>query len=65
MTSVICRVQGREKTRQTPDHELWIGLLRDPDGNLVGLLEEQEVDSFRSPATVPAIAIAARLPWVP
>lgn len=23
-----------------PDHELWIGFLRDPDGNLVGLLEE-------------------------
>ena len=24
-----------------PDHELWIGFLRDPDGNLVGLLEEK------------------------
>jgi predicted enzyme related to lactoylglutathione lyase len=24
-----------------PDHELWIGLLRDPDGNLVGLMEEK------------------------
>lgn len=24
-----------------PDHELWIGFLRDPDGNLVGLLEER------------------------
>lgn len=23
------------------DHELWIGFLRDPDGNLVGLLEEK------------------------
>ena len=23
-----------------PDHELWIGFLRDPDGNLVGLMEE-------------------------
>jgi len=22
------------------DHELWIGFVRDPDGNLVGLLEE-------------------------
>ncbi len=22
------------------DHELWIGFLRDPDGNLVGLMEE-------------------------
>ena len=24
-----------------PDHELWISFLRDPDGNLVGLLEER------------------------
>ena len=26
---------------QMPDHELWIGFLRDPDGNLVGLMEEK------------------------
>jgi predicted enzyme related to lactoylglutathione lyase len=25
-----------------PDHELWTGFLRDPDGNLVGLLEEKK-----------------------
>lgn len=24
-----------------PDHELWTGFLRDPDGNLVGLIEEK------------------------
>ena len=24
-----------------PDHELWTGFLRDPDGNLVGLMEER------------------------
>lgn len=24
-----------------PDHELWMGFLRDPDGNLVGLMEEK------------------------
>lgn len=24
-----------------PDHALWIGFVRDPDGNLVGLLEEK------------------------
>ena len=23
------------------DHELWIGFIRDPDGNLVGLMEEK------------------------
>lgn len=26
---------------QMPDHALWIGFLKDPDGNLVGLLEEK------------------------
>jgi predicted enzyme related to lactoylglutathione lyase len=24
-----------------PDHELWTAFLRDPDGNLVGLMEEK------------------------
>jgi predicted enzyme related to lactoylglutathione lyase len=24
------------------DHELWIGFVRDPDGNLVGLMEERK-----------------------
>jgi len=24
-----------------PDHELWIGFVRDPDGNLIGLMEEK------------------------
>lgn len=24
-----------------PDHELWIGFFRDPDGNIVGLMEEK------------------------
>lgn len=24
-----------------PDHQLWLGFLRDPDGNLVGLMEEK------------------------
>ena len=28
-------------TAKLPDHELWIGFLRDPDGNLVGLMEER------------------------
>lgn len=26
---------------QMPDHELWIGFLKDPDGNIVGLMEEK------------------------
>ncbi len=24
-----------------PDHELWTGFVRDPDGNLIGLMEEK------------------------
>jgi predicted enzyme related to lactoylglutathione lyase len=24
-----------------PDHELWLGFLKDPDGNLIGLMEEK------------------------
>jgi predicted enzyme related to lactoylglutathione lyase len=28
-------------TAMMPDHELWTGFLRDPDGNLVGLMEER------------------------
>lgn len=26
---------------QMPDHQLWIGFVRDPDGNLVGIMEEK------------------------
>src|SRR5262245_26035137 len=28
-------------TAKMPDHELWASFLRDPDGNLVGLMEEK------------------------
>ncbi|MCF3651421.1 VOC family protein [Synoicihabitans lomoniglobus] len=27
-------------TAPMPDHDLWMGFVRDPDGNLVGLMEE-------------------------
>ena len=27
-------------TAKMPDHDLWMGFLKDPDGNLVGLMEE-------------------------
>lgn len=30
-----------ELAANMPDHELWTGFLRDPDGNLVGLMEEK------------------------
>jgi hypothetical protein len=26
------------------DHELWIGFIRDPDNNLVGLMEEKPLN---------------------
>src|SRR5437588_10563086 len=28
-------------TARMPDHELWVGFVRDPDGNLIGLMEEK------------------------
>jgi predicted enzyme related to lactoylglutathione lyase len=28
-------------TARMPDHELWIGFVRDPDANLIGLMEEK------------------------
>ena len=28
-------------TAKMPDHELWLAFIRDPDGNLIGLMEER------------------------
>ena len=43
--AMVARGAATERAPQLaakmPDHELWIGFLRDPDGNLVGLLEEK------------------------
>ena len=43
--AIIARGSASERRPQLaakmPDHDLWIGFLRDPDGNLVGLLEER------------------------
>ncbi len=30
-----------QRTARVHDHELWIGFVEDPDGNLVGLMEEK------------------------
>lgn len=30
-----------ELTAKMADHDLWIGFIRDPDGNLVGIMEEK------------------------
>ena len=33
--------RGPQLAAKMPDHELWLAFLRDPDGNLVGLMEEK------------------------
>jgi len=33
--------RGPELVAKMPDHELWLAFVRDPDGNLVGLMEER------------------------
>jgi predicted enzyme related to lactoylglutathione lyase len=42
---MVARGAKNERTpalaAQMPDHELWTGFLRDPDDNLVGLMEEK------------------------
>jgi predicted enzyme related to lactoylglutathione lyase len=43
--SVVTRGAKNERapqlTAKMPDHELWMAFVRDPDGNLVGLMEEK------------------------
>lgn len=43
--AVVARGARNERppqlTAKMPDHELWIGFVRDPDDNLVGLMEEK------------------------
>jgi len=33
--------RGPQLTARMPDHELWAAFVRDPDGNIVGLMEEK------------------------
>lgn len=37
-------------TAELSDHTLWLAFLRDPDGNLVGLMEERRPASPNAPA---------------
>ena len=43
--AMIARGVANERAPQLaakmPDHELWLAFVRDPDGNLVGLMEEK------------------------
>lgn len=34
-------VQEPQLAAKMPDHELWIGFIRDPDANLIGIMAEQ------------------------
>ena len=42
--AIVARGARSERAPQLgakmPDHELWTGFIRDPDGNLIGLMEE-------------------------
>jgi methylmalonyl-CoA/ethylmalonyl-CoA epimerase len=33
--------QGPHLIAKMPDHELWMGFVRDPDGNFIGLMQEK------------------------
>ena len=43
--AIVARGAANERapqlTARLPDHELWTAFVRDPDGNLVGLMEEK------------------------
>ena len=43
-TAIVSRGATDERapglTAKMPDHDLWMGFVRDPEGNLVGLMEE-------------------------
>ena len=43
--AIVARGAANERapqlTAKMPDHELWMAFIRDPDGNLIGLMEER------------------------
>lgn len=49
LTTIHAAIVGRgavnerspQLTARMPDHELWLAFVRDPDGNLVGLMQEK------------------------
>jgi hypothetical protein len=40
---------------QMPDHQLWIGFVRDPDSNLVGIMEEKRYSALGFPARLQSV----------
>lgn len=41
MSRGVANERGPQLAAKMPDHELWLAFVRDPDGNLVGLMEEK------------------------
>jgi catechol 2,3-dioxygenase-like lactoylglutathione lyase family enzyme len=41
LASGVAGERAPQLTAKMPDHELWLAFVRDPDGNLVGLMEER------------------------
>lgn len=35
--------RGAQRTAEMEDHELWTAFVRDPEGNLIGLMEERPI----------------------
>jgi predicted enzyme related to lactoylglutathione lyase len=46
-------------TAKMPDHELWMAFIRDPDGNLIGLMEERRLQE-PSPAEAEQLRILSK-----
>ena len=38
-------IRSPELAAKMPDHELWIGFLRDPDDNLIGIMDEKPLQN--------------------
>jgi methylmalonyl-CoA/ethylmalonyl-CoA epimerase len=37
-------IQEPQLTAKMPDHELWMGFIRDPDNNLIGIMAEKSLN---------------------
>ena len=42
VTQGAANERGPQLAARMPDHDLWLAFLRDPDGNIVGLMEEKK-----------------------
>ncbi|GLP96458.1 VOC family protein [Paraferrimonas sedimenticola] len=42
-TNSVAIERPPQKAADMPDHQLWIGFIRDPDANLIGIMEEKPI----------------------